>query len=201
MYREKPKNAPHTASKTAQQGDVPFPMKHRIDAIDIKILTALQQNGRISNVDLAAQVGISPPPCLRRKQELEEQRCILGYYADVDEKRLGFEVSAFIFVGLVSQADGEVRAFEEAVRSWQLVREAYSLSGSIDFLMRCVAPDLRTFQAFVTGTVMKSPKVLTVRTALSLNLVKNEAGVPFELLSPHSRSSDVQIGPGRAKTE
>jgi len=150
-----------------------------IDAIDQKILAALQNDGRITNVDLAARVGISAPPCLRRKQELEDYGFIRGYYADVDPAKVGYEVSAFLFIGLVSQTNSEVEAFGERIRLWPLVREAFALSGNVDFLLHCIAPNLRAFQVFLTETVMKSPGVLTVRTAIAIHVVKRSGRVPF----------------------
>jgi DNA-binding Lrp family transcriptional regulator len=139
------------------------------DEIDLKILAALQQDGRITNIDLAAKIGISPPPCLRRKQSLEAFGYILGYHAEIDAAKLGYDILAFIFVGLVSQTDENIRSFEAALRNWPMVREAYVLSGSVDFLLRCVAPNLKEFQHFVAEAVMKSPRVSTVKTALTMH--------------------------------
>ena len=124
-------------------------MPARLDAIDRKILKELQEDGRITNVELASRVGISAPPCLRRVRALEEAGYIKGYRALLDEKKLGYEVTVFAMVHLASQAEADLVAFEEFVRAQPLVRECWMLSGEIDFVLKCVAPDLKTFQAFV----------------------------------------------------
>ena len=124
-------------------------MPARLDAIDRKILKELQDDGRMTNVELARRVGISAPPCLRRVRALEEAGYIKGYRALLDEKKLGYEVAVFAMVHLASQAEADLAAFEDFVRAQPLVRECWMLSGEIDFVLKCVAPDLKTFQAFV----------------------------------------------------
>ena len=96
---------------------------HKLDSIDRKILTELQADGRMTNVELASRVGISAPPCLRRVRALEEQGFIKGYHAQVDARELGFEVQVFAMVGLHSQAEADLSAFEARCRDWPLVRE------------------------------------------------------------------------------
>ncbi|MFU8778421.1 MAG: Lrp/AsnC family transcriptional regulator, partial [Roseovarius sp.] len=120
----------------------------RLDPIDRKILAELQADGRMTNVELAKRVGISAPPCLRRVRTLEEQGFIRGYHADVDPRELGFEVQVFAMVGLQSQAEADLSAFEARCRAWPLVRECHMLNGEVDFILKCVAPDLSTFQRF-----------------------------------------------------
>jgi len=155
-------------------------LKARLDAVDWKILKELQTDGRITNVALAARVGISAPPCLRRVRALEEAGTIRGYRALLDEKALGFDLTAFVFIGLSSQAEADLVAFEEKVRGWPIVRECHLASGEIDFVLRCVAPDLRAFQAFVIDELTKTPHVESVRTSLVLRRVKDEAAVPMD---------------------
>ena len=99
---------------------------YRLDPIDRKILAELQADGRMTNVELAKRVGISAPPCLRRVRTLEEAGYIRGYHADVDARALGFEVQVFAMVGLVSQAEADLSAFEDRCRDWSLVRESTS---------------------------------------------------------------------------
>jgi DNA-binding Lrp family transcriptional regulator len=152
----------------------------RLDAIDRKILDQLQDDGRITNVELARRVGISPPPCLRRVRALEEAGYIKGYRALLDEKLLGFEITVFAMVHLTSQAEADLRAFEDFVRKAPLVRECWMLSGEIDFILKCVAADLRTFQAFV-AELTAAPHVRNVKTSLTLRNSKDAAMVPFEI--------------------
>lgn len=155
-------------------------MPTRLDAIDRKILKEMQDDGRITNVELARRVGISAPPCLRRVRALEEAGFIKGYRALLDEKKLGFELTVFALVHLNSQAEPDLVAFEEFVRGQPLVRECWMLSGEIDFVLKCVAPDLKTFQAFVE-TLTAAPHVRNVKTALTLRNSKDAAMVPMEL--------------------
>ena len=157
--------------------DLPLPA--RLDAIDRKILKELQDDGRITNVELSRRVGISAPPCLRRVRALEEAGYIKGYRALLDEKKLGYEVSVFAMVHLASQAESDLTAFEEFVRKQPLVRECWMLSGEIDFVLKCVAPDLKTFQAFVEK-LTAAPHVRNVKTSLTLRQSKDAAMVPME---------------------
>jgi DNA-binding Lrp family transcriptional regulator len=128
---------------------------------------------------LARRVGISAPPCLRRVRALEEAGIIRGYRALLDEKALGFDLTAFVFVGLSSQAEADLLGFEEKVRSWPIVRECHLASGEIDFVLKCVAPDLKTFQAFVEK-LTSAPNVRNVKTSLTLRQSKDAAMVPME---------------------
>lgn len=154
----------------------------KLDAIDLQILTALQEDGRITNVDLAARVGISAPPCLRRVRALEKAGLIQGYHADLDGRALGFEVTVFAMVGLHSQAEADLKAFEALVGTWPLVRECHMLNGDIDFILKCVAPDLSTFQSFLTGELTPAPNVASVRTSLTIRQSKHLPGVPLQVL-------------------
>src|SRR5262245_26615956 len=121
----------------------------RIDLTDLKILRYLQADGRLTNVELARRAGLSPAPCLRRVRALEQAGLIQGYRAILDAPRLGYGVVLFALVGLASQAEPELRAFEQQVRRWPQVRECYALSGEADFLLACVAPDVEAAQQFV----------------------------------------------------
>src|SRR5438874_9917301 len=155
----------------------------RLDRIDRRILRNLLTDGRITNVKLARRVGISAPPCLRRVRALEEAGFIKGYRALLDEKLLGYEVTVFAMVHLTSQAEPDLRAFEDFVRKEPLVRECWMLSGEIDFILKCVAPDLKTFQAFV-AELTAAPHVRNVKTSLTLRNPKDAAMVPMELKPP-----------------
>lgn len=154
-------------------------MSTKLDAIDMRILADLQADGRLTNVALAARAGITPPPCLRRVRALEEAGYITGYHAAVDERRLGFAVSAYAMVGLHSQSESDLRAFENRVLAWPLVRSCDYLAGETDFILRCVAPDMQGFQDFVTRELTAAPNVATVKTFLSIRSVKREPGVPI----------------------
>jgi len=154
----------------------------KLDPIDRQILDELQTDGRMTNVELAKRVGISAPPCLRRVRTLEEAGYIRGYHADVNARELGFEVQVFAMVGLVSQAEADLSAFEQRCREWSLVRECHMLNGEVDFILKCVAPDLSTFQNFLTEQLTAADNVASVKTSLVIRQAKDAPGVPFEVL-------------------
>ena len=153
----------------------------KLDSIDRKILAELQADGRMTNVELAKRVQISPPPCLRRVRALEEAGFIKGYHAQLDAKALGFEVGVFVMVGLSSQADTDLKAFEEQARKWPIVRECHMPNGQDDYILRCVAPDLSAFQSFLTEELTKAKNVAHVKTSLIVRTSKDEPGVPVPM--------------------
>jgi len=162
----------------------------KLDPIDRQILAELQADGRMTNVELAKRVGISAPPCLRRVRTLEEAGYIRGYHADVNPRELGFEVQVFAMVGLQSQAESDLSAFEQRCCDWPLVRECHMLNGEVDFVLKCVAPDLSTFQTFLTSDLLTAANVASVKTSLVIRCAKDEPGVPFEVMEERlSRSA------------
>ena len=152
-----------------------------LDKIDLKIISILQSEGRISNVELSNQIGISAPPCLRRVRALEENGYIAGYHADVDALKMGFGVTVFAMVGLHSQAEADLQAFEKMVMDWPEVRECHMLNGEIDFILKCVSADLASFQNFLTRELTPAPNVAHVRTSLTIRQSKNISGVPIDI--------------------
>ncbi|MES2145535.1 MAG: Lrp/AsnC family transcriptional regulator [Pseudomonadota bacterium] len=155
---------------------------NKLDPIDRQILAELQADGRMTNVELAHRVGISAPPCLRRVRTLEEAGYIKGYHADIDARELGFEVQVFAMVRLTSQAEADLALFESRCRAWPLVRECHMLNGEIDFILKCVAPDLSSFQSFLTGELLKAENVANVKTSLVIRVAKDAPGLPFDVL-------------------
>ncbi len=152
----------------------------KLDRVDRKILAYLQNEGRITNVDLADKVGITPPPCLRRVKALENAGYICGYHADLNNEELGYGITVFAMVGLESQAEIDLTAFEDLVAGWPMVRECHMLNGEIDFVLKIVAKDLAEFQSFLTGKLTAAPQVASVKTSLSIRSSKNEPGIPFD---------------------
>lgn len=149
-------------------------IKADLDAIDWKILRELQDDGRMTNVELSRRVGISAPPCLRRVKRLEDEGIILRYRAVLNAPALGMDVVAFCLVGLNRQSEADLKSFAERTRNWPIVRSAWMVSGESDFMLHCVAPDLGSFQSFVIDELTSSPNVDTVRTALTIRQVKDE---------------------------
>lgn len=155
--------------------------RSRLDKIDRKILKTLQDDGRITNVDLAKTVGISAPPCLRRVRALEEAGYIKSYHARTDASALGFGVTVFAMVKLNSQAAGDLTDFENRINTWPLVRECHMLAGDVDLLLKVVAKDWDAYQEFLTNTLTAAPNVLSVKSSLCVRPSKQEAGVPIDV--------------------
>jgi DNA-binding Lrp family transcriptional regulator len=151
----------------------------RLDRIDRQILQLLQEDGRMTNLELARQVGISPPPCLRRVRALEAAGYIRGYHARLMPEQLGFAVTVFAQIGLQSQAENDLQAFENLVRGWPEVREAHMLAGETDFLLKIVAPDWDSYQRFLSARLTAAPNVAHVKSALVLRVSKSLPGVPL----------------------
>ncbi len=148
------------------------------DAIDRRILAELQSDGRMTNVDLAAKVGLTAPPCLRRVRALEEDGIIEGYHAALSSTRLGYTITVFAMVSLKSQAESDLRAFEDHIATLEEVRECHMLNGEIDFILKIVARDLQEFQSFLTTSLTTAPNVAGVKTSLTIRRSKYLPGVP-----------------------
>ncbi|WP_374763376.1 Lrp/AsnC family transcriptional regulator [Yunchengibacter salinarum] len=156
----------------------------KLDAVDRKILSCLQDNGRITNVELAERVGVTAPPCLRRVRALEEEGYIQGYHAELDQESLGYGLTVFALVGLHSQAERDLEAFEGQVQHWPLVRECHMLNGEIDFILKIVAHDLAEFQQFLTSELTPAANVASVKTSLTIRASKKVPGVPLPKVPP-----------------
>jgi DNA-binding Lrp family transcriptional regulator len=153
----------------------------KLDRIDRRILRDLQANGRMTNVELARRVGISAPPCLRRVRALEKAGYIRGYHADINAEALGFGVTIFAQVGLSSQNEADLKAFEELTQSWPEVRECNMLAGEADFLLKIVAPNWDGYQRFLTTRLTAAKNVSHVKSALAIRISKWLPGVPIPL--------------------
>jgi DNA-binding Lrp family transcriptional regulator len=151
-----------------------------LDRIDRLLLAELQAEGRVTNVDLARRVGLTAPPCLRRVRTLEEEGVIRGYHADLDPSRLGFAITVFAMVSLRSQAEEDLRAFENHIKALPEVRECHMLNGEIDFILKIVSKDLQSFQEFLTSKLTAAPNVASVKTSLTIRTAKQLPGVPLE---------------------
>lgn len=151
-----------------------------LDGIDRQLLAELQEEGRVTNVELAKRVGLTAPPCLRRVRSLEEDGVIRGYHADLDASKLGFTITVFALVSLKSQAEEALRQFEDHVRALPEVRECHMLNGEIDFILKIVSRDLQSFQEFLTSKLTPAPNVDSVKTSLTIRTAKHLPGVPLE---------------------
>jgi DNA-binding Lrp family transcriptional regulator len=150
-----------------------------LDQIDRQILSLLQADGRMTNVELAERVGLTAPPCLRRVRALEEAGAIRGYHAELDGGRLGYPITVFAMVSLKSQAEADLAGFEAHVAVIPEIRECHMLNGEIDFILKIVAPDLRAFQEILTTHLTPAPNVASVKTSLTIRTAKAESGIPI----------------------
>lgn len=150
-----------------------------LDKIDREILALLQDDGRMTNVDLAERVGLTAPPCLRRVRTLEQAGVIRGYHADCDAAKLGYPITVFAMVSLRSQAEQDLAQFEEHIANIPEVRECHMLNGEIDFILKIVAPDLESFQRLLTTQLTAAPNVASVKSSLTIRTAKAQTGVPI----------------------
>jgi len=151
----------------------------KLDRIDLNILNDLQNDGRLTNVDLAKRVGISAPPCLRRVKNLEDRGIIESYQANLNAQILGFGVTIFAEVALTSQNDSDLRVFEEQVQKWPMVRECYLVTGGSDFLLKIVAKDFDSYQTFLSQELSTMDKVAQIKTRMVIRPSKKLPGVPL----------------------
>jgi len=154
-----------------------------LDEIDLQILERLQNDGRVTNVELAQSVGLTAPPCLRRMRALEDDGIIRTYHAAIDPVKMGYTIIVFAMVSLKSQAESDLQAFEEHIQKLPEVRECYMLNGEIDFMLKVVAKNLQQFQKFLTSELTAAPNVASVKTSLTIRSAKNLPGVPINSAS------------------
>jgi DNA-binding Lrp family transcriptional regulator len=149
-----------------------------LDAVDRQILAELQSDGRMTNVELARRVELSAPPCLRRVRRLEEAGIIKGYHAEVDPVALGWEITFYALVGLDSQKQAVLEAFQDEVKTWPEVRECHMIRGGGDFLVRLVARDTAHENA-LTQRLTSHASVSRVQTLQTIHTAKQVPGVPL----------------------
>ena len=155
-------------------------MTARIDAIDRKILKAVQADGRISNVELATRIHLSAPQCFRRVRSLEERGVLRGYRADVNPEALGFSVTAYVSVSIGAGDFGRVREIEAEVRAFPQILECFSVSGEDDYLLKVVAHDLKSLSNFLTDHLMQVPGIDDVRSMICLEEIKPASPLPVD---------------------
>ena len=150
-----------------------------LDAIDRRILGALQDDARIANNELAARVGLSPAPCLRRVRALEETGVIRRHVSLVDPGAVGLPVSVFVSISLERQVEEALKRFERAVLTRPEVMECYLMTGDADYLLRVVCADLAAYERFVLEHLAKAPGVSSIRSSFALKQVKYSTALPL----------------------
>jgi len=171
--------------------------KEALDALDRRIVAALQADGRLSNVDLAEQVGLSPSPCLRRVNRLERDGYIESYRAMLGRKRIGLGLSVFVGVKIEGHADDRATTFEEEVVAFPEVIACHMIAGEADYLLEVTVPDLDAYQQFLVGKLLNLPLVREVRSNIAIQTLK--AGAPLPLGHLRSPSETSLVGFGRPK--
>jgi Lrp/AsnC family leucine-responsive transcriptional regulator len=151
----------------------------RLDALDIRILEALQSDGRLSNVELAGRIGLSPSACLRRVQALEAEAYIKGYVANLSPKKLGLGVTAIVLVQIAQDNEEQTNAFRQRMLDFPQVLFCLAVTGTADYILRVVAPDLEAFERFVVRDLLKTPGVKDVRSHFVLNSLKDQTSLPL----------------------
>jgi Lrp/AsnC family leucine-responsive transcriptional regulator len=150
-----------------------------MDAIDLRILERLQHDARISNVDLAKAVNLSPSPCLARVRALEEAGYVQRYVTLLDPKRLGLTVSVLVQVTLEKQIEPALETFEKAVRERPEVMECYLMTGDADYLLRVLVPDVPAFERFILEFLSRVPGVGNIKSSFALKQVKYQTALPL----------------------
>ena len=153
----------------------------KLDKIDRKILKDLQANGRITNVELSKNAGISAPPCLRRVRALEDAGLIKGYFARLEPSALGYGLTVFALIKLVSQAEADLKTFEKKCAELRMVRECHMLSGEVDYMLRIVAKDWDAYQTFLTEELTALANVTSVKTMPMVRSAKEKPGIPIHI--------------------
>jgi DNA-binding Lrp family transcriptional regulator len=158
--------------------------EQEIEAIDARILTALQAEGRLTNQDLADRVGISTSPCWRHVRQLEDKGVIQGYRAILDRRQIGLGVLAFVRVKIDSHSDTEAQKFEEDVLNLEAVVACYSVAGDADFLLQIVSPDLDRYAEFAMTVIRRLPCIKEMQTMMVLKEIKPFKGLPVRTNIP-----------------
>jgi Lrp/AsnC family transcriptional regulator, leucine-responsive regulatory protein len=171
----------------------------KLDSIDWNILALLQGDARLSNVDLARAVGLSPSPCLNRVRALEEAGYISRYVTLLDALRVGLKVSVFIHVTLERQIEPALEAFEKAVRERPEVMECYLMTGDADYLLRVVVPDIQQLEDFILKFLTRMPGVGNIRSSFALKQVKYQTALPLPT-SPRVRDEGRKIKGKKKRT-
>ena len=166
--------------------------KFKLDATDRKILVALQENAKLTNVQLAEKVGLSQSPCLRRTRQLEKAGLIKGYHAILDRGKIGLGLTVFVGVKVERHRDDSAEAFRQAVVELREVVSCHLVSGEADFQLQIVVPDLAAYEQLLLGKLLKLPGVVDIRSNFAIQTVKQESSLPLEVAgepNPQNSSS------------
>ena len=150
-----------------------------MDYIEYKLLNSLQKNARLTNLELAKQVGLSASPCLRRVKSLEESGVITGYSAIINQNKVHLSVNVFVQVSLERQSEERLQIFEEKIMEYREVMEAYLMTGEADYLLRIVVKDLQAYEKFLKNNLTKIKGIASIRSYFSLKQVARKYNLPI----------------------
>jgi Lrp/AsnC family leucine-responsive transcriptional regulator len=166
-----------------------------LDAIDRRIIAALQEHGRLTNVELAERAGLSPSPCLRRVQRLEQEGYIESYRAVLNRQRVGLGLTVFLQVQIAGHGNQTALAFEDAILAMPEIVACHLVSGEADYLLEVVVPDLESYQRFLVDTLLNLPNVKDIRSNIAIQSRKSAAPLPLH----HLGASDRKVAPTRPR--
>ncbi len=155
--------------------------KSTLDATDLRLLQTMQENARLSNVDLAERVGLSASPCLRRMRQLEDSGVIKGYMTLIDQNMIGLPVSVFISVTLKEQSERALEDFEGRIRALPEVMECYLMTGTADYLLRVVTADLAAYERFLKEHLTRIPVIASIQSSFALKQVSFRTALPLPI--------------------
>jgi Lrp/AsnC family transcriptional regulator, leucine-responsive regulatory protein len=159
--------------------------KFDLDAIDRRIVAALQEDGRLTNAHLAQRVGLSPSPCLRRVNRLEQEGYIAGYRAMLCREQIGLSLTVFVGVTIEGHANDKALAFEQTVVAFPEIVACHMVSGEADYLLEVVVPDLERYKSFLIGKLLELSMVREVRSNIAIQTLKAGAVLPLDHLEGH----------------
>ncbi len=154
-------------------------VKTHLDEVDVRLLALLQDDGRITNADLAKSVGLSPPSVLQRVRALEKAGLIRGYHALLDADRLGLKITAFAMVTLALHQEQPIERFRRSVQDIDEILECYHISGEFDFIMKIVVRDIRAYEQLIREKLSKIKGIGTIRSSFVLAPTKHTTKLPL----------------------
>lgn len=154
-------------------------MAEKLDKIDLKILKLLQENSKITNLDLSKKIGLSPAPTLERVKKLEQAGIILSYHAKVDAAAIGLNVKTFVLVSLAWQKENALENFINKVNEIDEITECYIITGDADFLLKIVCKDLPTYEQLLFKTLSQIEEIERLKTLMTLSKVKKDKVLPY----------------------
>ena len=155
-------------------------MAEKLDKIDLKILKILQENSKITNLDLSKKIGLSPAPTLERVKKLEQSEIIESYHAQVNPQSIGLNVKTFVLVSLAWQKEKALDNFREKIREIDEIAECYIITGDADFIMKIVCQDIPTYEKLLFKTLSQIDEIERLRTLMTLSTVKDSKVLPFK---------------------